>query len=859
MVNSELLDIIVRGKDQDASKVLEGVNKNLKKTETQSKRTNKGLVTLRSGIGKTTNALFSLKAAIAGVGIGLIAKSFLDAATTAEGYRTRLVTLLGDVEKANQLFQDMSKYASGVAFEYEGVMGAATALSGVMQGGVKEINEWMPLIGDLAAAAGLGIEESTSQVIRMYSAGAASADLFRERGILAMLGFQAGVSVSAEETRKRLIAAWEDPASKIRGAAAALSRTWDGMMSMMGDAWFQFRTMVMDAGVFDFLKASVSLLLEQVNELKETGELADIAERVGQRVLSVLGGVVKGAALVGDVFRGWEMIWQGLKMAFAFFMEAVFKGIEFLQPAVKKIVNTIGVALEKLGKAISAVDFLGISDGITDSIKKAGKYLQMLKGDPGKGTKLAEYWRDVAFESDAALGKLAVQESSYKKVDGVLASINKRMKEYAEGIKKAPRVKKPDLKPLASTLAMAKSEVARLNATMSVTLEKLGIMYKKGEIDLAGYYAERLSWLDKQYNAELAMLRKLEEKETDPSKKLGIQDKIFARTQKFEQDKLKLVSERAKSEVEVEKRKSSLLQAMDDLRARAVGTETPTIMGAQFEKEKAELQKRQEDEVARLQEFNATKEQINEAHRLHELEQDKLAEEQKKKVQEYNLQAMHSSLNFLEESFGAMYEASGKKIKEFFYLQKAASIANTLISTYQSAQDAYKALVGIKVVGPTLAIAAAGIATAAGLARVAMMKGQQLASGGVVKGSSPTQTSDNIPIQATAGEYMQPVSAVQYYGKQAMDALRAKAVPKELFSGFQVPIPRRSSSHFMAAGGPVPTGSGKGGAEGGVTIANFIDPALFEEFVASPAGKNAVVNLLSQNAYEVNQTLQRDG
>ena len=100
------------------------------------------------------------------------------------------------------MFETMSKFAAKVPFEYEKIMSSATALAGVMEGGVDEVEQWMPMISDLAAVSRLSIEETTGQIIRMYSAGAAAADLFRERGITAMLGFQAGARYTAEETRE---------------------------------------------------------------------------------------------------------------------------------------------------------------------------------------------------------------------------------------------------------------------------------------------------------------------------------------------------------------------------------------------------------------------------------------------------------------------------------------------------------------------------------------------------------------------------------------------------------------------------------------------------------------------------------
>jgi len=228
----------------------------------------------RNRFNAVTSAVTGLYGKIAilagGYGLAKLSTSFLDAARTSENYEVRLKVLLGSVEEGNRLFEEMSKYAGKVPFEFEKIMGAATQLTGVMKGGVDEVTKWMPLIGDLAAASGLGIEKTTEQVIRMYSAGAASADLFRERGITAMLGFQAGVSYSAEETRQRLIEAWEDPQSKFKNATGEMAKTWDGLMSMLSDKWFQFRNIIMKAGVFDELKKVLTDINDRFGKWLET-------------------------------------------------------------------------------------------------------------------------------------------------------------------------------------------------------------------------------------------------------------------------------------------------------------------------------------------------------------------------------------------------------------------------------------------------------------------------------------------------------------------------------------------------------------------------------------------------------------
>ena len=237
--------------------------------------------------------------------IGLI-KSFITASSEAEQFRIRLTALLGSADEAGKTFKDMADFAGRVPFEYKEIMESATSLSGVLKGGRDEINRYMPIIADLAAVTGLTIQETTGQIIRMYSAGAASADMFRERGVLAMLGFQAGVSVSAEETRDRLIAAWEDAGSKFRGASDALGESWQGLMSMVSDRWFQFKLMVSDAGLFDAAKNAAQRFLDFLKRETESGALANFAGKISDTLINAVRGMGRILSVVAGAISKLE-------------------------------------------------------------------------------------------------------------------------------------------------------------------------------------------------------------------------------------------------------------------------------------------------------------------------------------------------------------------------------------------------------------------------------------------------------------------------------------------------------------------------------------------------------------------------
>ena len=357
MAADKTIEILVAVKDA-ASKALKTANTNLTTFEKRAKAVSKSLI--------------NLKTVIAGSAIGFIAKDFLSAASEAENYNTRLKAVLGSTAEANRLFKDMSKYAGEVPFQYKEIMGAATQLSGVMKGGVDEVKQWIPLIGDLAAVSGLSIQQTTEQVVRMYSAGAASADLFRERGITAMLGFQAGVSYSADETRKRLIEAWNDPLSKFKGATQDLAGNWTGILSMMSDAWFQFQVMVLsDTTLFETLKDVVANVTASFKGWMEANK-----ELIKQKVNDAVDTVVKSFQILKEflpeiifLMKAFVATWVGLKAVNVAQMVGTF--IKWLKTLT---IATKGSTLAMQGLEVATKSALGVIGALLAGVE-IGKFL----------------------------------------------------------------------------------------------------------------------------------------------------------------------------------------------------------------------------------------------------------------------------------------------------------------------------------------------------------------------------------------------------------------------------------------------------------------------------------------------------
>ncbi len=224
-------------------------------------------------------------AATAGLAFQRMAASLIGTASEVEQMETKLRVLLGTAREGNKVFKDMATLAGKVPKTYQEIMQASTTLAGVVKNGSQEINDLMPIILDISAATGLSVQDVTSQMVRMYSAGAASADMFRERGILTALGFEAGVKTSAASTMKFLIDQWKDGTGKFVGATEELANTWEGQVSMMQDTWFTFKQDV-GQNLFEEVKLDMRAVLEVIKQSKEEGG--------------------EYAAVVGDISAGFD-------------------------------------------------------------------------------------------------------------------------------------------------------------------------------------------------------------------------------------------------------------------------------------------------------------------------------------------------------------------------------------------------------------------------------------------------------------------------------------------------------------------------------------------------------------------------
>lgn len=426
-------------------------------------------------------------------------------------------------------------------------------------------------------------------------------------------------------------------------------------------------------------------------------------------------------------------------------------------------------------------------------------------------------------------------------------------------IAKAARLRDAELAKIAADRAKAENDAAlagdesrlsRLKSDSDFALAMLEDTYDDGKIALSAYFTERRRILEEQFKAEHALVLKQAGAEKDPSRKMALEDQAYAIESAHKLDLIRLTREQAEADKALAGHKKDAADILSGLRERSGADKT-----SQDQKELAELDQRHADELQKLRDLNAGKEQLDEAYRLQKAEKDRLMADQEKRAFEQRLQNASDLAGSLSSVFSNLYELTGKKHKEFFYLQKAAAIAEATVNAYLAASKALATL------PPPLSFAAAGVAVAAGMTQVAMISAQQLAEGGPVSGYSPNERADNIPAMLTAGEYVHPVSAVRYYGPGVMEAMRRRMIPREMFAHVYDNLRDLSVKTHFATGGEVRQVSSEASLSpaGGqvVQITNIIDPRLFEQFAASSTGQKTILNVISNNAFQVKRILSR--
>jgi hypothetical protein len=254
-----------------------------------------------SGIGRLDRGFGSLVTRLAGVGAALGAafgiKKIIQVGSEVEQLELRFNFLFRSVDEGAKAFDTLVDFAARVPFTLQEIQAGAGNLA-VISKDAEELGKNLGIVGNVAAVTGLDFQKTAEQIQRSFAGGIAAAEIFRERGVRALLGFQDGVKVTAEETRKRFEEVF-GPDGPFGNATLILANSFEGILSMVQDKLFKFqRALGQQGGLFDFAKASLKAFDTVLEE--SFGGLEEFAARTGQTIVRVTLEAIRGIASTID-------------------------------------------------------------------------------------------------------------------------------------------------------------------------------------------------------------------------------------------------------------------------------------------------------------------------------------------------------------------------------------------------------------------------------------------------------------------------------------------------------------------------------------------------------------------------------
>ena len=349
-------------------------------------KSKQALNSVQGALSKVKGAVFNLQNAFIGLGAGLVVRNLVSTGRELENLQVRLKFLLKDTNEGAKAFENMVKFASKVPFSLEEIQSGSGILATVTDNAT-DLQKMLEITGNVAAVTGLDFRTASEQIQRSFSAGIGAADLFREKGVRNMLGFQAGAAVSIEETTLAFEKVFGRN-GRFGNATDELANTFGGTLSMIGDKVFAFKKTLLDAGFFSELK-------KQFGDLdKSLAQNSEKIDRIAIGFGTVLAQAVKSIAGFFKILKdNIDLVITAFKILIAikivFFMVSLGKAIMVVLAGLRGIAAVSGVGLPLVAASVAAVTgtFIAmnkqinkVTESMSDAIDKNIEFQNLIGG-----------------------------------------------------------------------------------------------------------------------------------------------------------------------------------------------------------------------------------------------------------------------------------------------------------------------------------------------------------------------------------------------------------------------------------------------------------------------------------------------
>ena len=327
-------------------------------------------------------------------GFGLLGKSVIETSARFESYQATLETIEGSAEKARASLDWISEFGKTTPYDVAQVTDAFVKLKAY---GIDPLaDDALRVLGDTASAMGKPLEQA---VEAFADAATGEFERLKEFGVKAKTQGD-NVTFAWTENGKELTKTVKKNSNEIRaflldtlggrfsGAMDRQSRTWNGMMSNLGDTWTDFKRRIGEAGFFGDAQANLQKVLDYLGKLDADGTLDRWAENISDALSKamyfvelVAGRIVTNITFIAEHFDKLEQplmvigavlgfliarafplitIFSVLALAVDDFLSYLQGGESFIGDFIEKIKELTGVsdevakALAGLGGAVAA-------------------------------------------------------------------------------------------------------------------------------------------------------------------------------------------------------------------------------------------------------------------------------------------------------------------------------------------------------------------------------------------------------------------------------------------------------------------------------------------------------------------------
>lgn len=421
--------------------------------------------------------------------------------------------------------------------------------------------------------------------------------------------------------------------------------------------------------------------------------------------------------------------------------------IKAAQDLAAGVANAFVTAIEVVTTTLDMAKWAGESfaamvGGIApDDVVRISDEISRLENEISSLNKELEYTDKIPFLGDTTRKAIEARQKNLEYYTNLLIGAQEALEQEVIAERKAEEARKAAAKA-AEEAAKAKTEADKKAARAAIKAAEEAKKRAEAEAKAAKKAAEALKAKQKAEQDDIKILQDLAEaiyqttlnadELAERQAELALSE--YATPEQVEQAKRMAVQLRLLNDEAERKKKIG-----DDATGYIRGDTEPLSGGmfddgqARYDAERKREEERYREQIERLIEAQqlqmiTQQEYYSELENLHQQHTDRLNEIDRIRLN-MQLAAYSSGFTTMSNDLMNFAQTFGVENKKMFAIIKASAVAGAIVDTYLSAQKAYTSLVGIPVVGPGLATAAAGAAIMGGMARVAQIRAQNISGG----------------------------------------------------------------------------------------------------------------------------------